>query len=66
MEEKEIMVDLLTVANAISMAGKKLLKNVTEKYTIDKLALTDTFFLPHFNQPHNFITKAGLLALGKL
>ncbi len=39
---------------------------IQEKYTIDKLALTDTFFLPHFNQPHNFITKAGLLALGKL
>lgn len=34
MEEKEIMVDLLTVANAISMAGKKLLKSVTEKYNI--------------------------------
>ena len=39
---------------------------IQERYTIDKLALTDTFFLPHFNQPHNFITKAGLLALGKL
>ncbi len=38
---------------------------VQEKYSIDKLALTDLFFLPHFNQPHNFITKAGLLALGK-
>ncbi len=39
---------------------------IQEKYTIDKLALTDTFFLPHFNQPHNFITKAGLMALAKL
>ncbi len=38
---------------------------IQEKYSIDKLALTDLFFLPHFNQPHNFITKAGLLALGK-
>lgn len=38
---------------------------IQERYSIDKLALTDLFFLPHFNQPHNFITKAGLLALGK-
>ncbi len=38
---------------------------VQEHYSIDKLALTDLFFLPHFNQPHNFITKAGLLALGQ-
>lgn len=38
---------------------------VQEGYSIDKLALLDLFFLPHFNQPANFITKAGLLALGK-
>lgn len=38
---------------------------IQEKFSIDKLALTDLFFLPHFNQPANFITKAGLLALGK-
>ncbi len=35
-------------------------------YTIDKLATLDLFFLPHFNKPDNFITKAGLLALDKL
>ncbi len=38
---------------------------IQEQYSIDKLALLDLFFLPHFNQPHNFITKAGLQALGK-
>ena len=38
---------------------------IQEQYSIDKLALLDLFFLPHFNQPANFITKAGLLALGK-
>lgn len=38
---------------------------IQEGYSIDKLALLDLFFLPHFNQPANFITKAGLLALGK-
>ena len=38
---------------------------IQEKYSVDRLALLDTFFLPHFNQPHNFITKAGLLAMKK-
>ncbi len=38
---------------------------IQENYSIDKLALLDLFFLPHFNQPVNFITKAGLLSLGK-
>ena len=38
---------------------------VQEQYSIDKLGLLDLFFLPHFSQPANFITKAGLLALGK-
>ena len=36
---------------------------IQEKYPIEKLALLDQFFLPHFNRPANFITKAGLLAL---
>ena len=36
---------------------------IQEKYKIEKLALLDQFFLPHFNRPANFITKAGLLAL---
>lgn len=35
-------------------------------YTIDKLATLDLFFLPHFNKPENFITKAGLIALAKV
>lgn len=35
-------------------------------YTIDKLATLDLFFLPHFNKPENFITKAGLIALSKV
>jgi len=32
--------------------------------TIDELPLVDIFFLPHFNKPYNFITLAGLEALG--
>ena len=35
---------------------------IEEKITIDKLALLDIFFLPHFNQPYNYITMAALSA----
>lgn len=35
---------------------------IQEKVTIDKLALTDIFFLPHFNKPYNYITMAALTA----
>ncbi len=33
---------------------------IQEKVTVDKLALTDLFFLPHFNKPYNYITMAAL------
>jgi NADPH-dependent 2,4-dienoyl-CoA reductase/sulfur reductase-like enzyme len=33
---------------------------IEEKLTIDKLKLLDIFFLPHFNQPYNYITMAAL------
>ncbi|MHB9782376.1 H2O-forming NADH oxidase [Streptococcus sp. 10F2] len=35
---------------------------IQEHVTIDKLALTDIFFLPHFNKPYNYITMAALTA----
>ena len=35
---------------------------IQEKVTLDKLALTDIFFLPHFNKPYNYITMAALTA----
>ena len=35
---------------------------IQEKVTIDNLALTDIFFLPHFNKPYNYITMAALTA----
>lgn len=35
---------------------------IQEKVTIDKLALLDIFFLPHFDQPYNYITMAALSA----
>lgn len=35
---------------------------IQEQVTIEKLALTDIFFLPHFNKPYNYITMAALSA----
>ncbi|HCN75144.1 H2O-forming NADH oxidase [Pseudolactococcus plantarum] len=35
---------------------------IQEHVTIDKLKLLDIFFLPHFNQPYNYITMAALKA----
>jgi NADPH-dependent 2,4-dienoyl-CoA reductase/sulfur reductase-like enzyme len=35
---------------------------IEEKLTIDRLKLLDIFFLPHFNQPYNYITMAALTA----
>jgi NADPH-dependent 2,4-dienoyl-CoA reductase/sulfur reductase-like enzyme len=35
---------------------------IEEKISIDKLKLLDIFFLPHFNQPYNYITMAALTA----
>lgn len=35
---------------------------IQEKVTIDRLKLLDIFFLPHFNQPYNYITMAALKA----
>lgn len=35
---------------------------ISEGVTIDKLKLLDIFFLPHFNQPYNYITMAALSA----
>lgn len=35
---------------------------VAKQMTIDELKLLDIFFLPHFNQPYNYITMAALTA----
>ncbi|MGX6970013.1 H2O-forming NADH oxidase [Vagococcus bubulae] len=35
---------------------------IHKKLTIDELQLLDLFFLPHFNQPYNYITMAALNA----
>lgn len=35
---------------------------IAKQLTIDELKLLDIFFLPHFNQPYNYITMAALTA----
>lgn len=35
---------------------------IQEGVTIERLALLDIFFMPHFNQPYNYITMAALSA----
>ena len=47
---------------SISMGIHMFSLAIQEHVTIDKLALTDLFFLPHFNKPYNYITMAALTA----
>lgn len=44
----------------ISMGIHMFSLAIQEKVSIDKLKLLDIFFLPHFNQPYNYITMASL------
>lgn len=46
----------------ISMGIHMFSLAIEEGVTIDKLKLLDIFFLPHFNQPYNYITMAALAA----
>ncbi|MDR1396659.1 MAG: FAD-dependent oxidoreductase [Desulfarculales bacterium] len=46
----------------ISMGIHMFSLAIAEKVTIERLALLDIFFLPHFNQPYNYITMAALSA----
>lgn len=52
----------LTSKEDISMAIHMFSLAIEEGVTIDKLKLLDIFFLPHFNQPYNYITMAALSA----
>ena len=49
--------------NDISMGIHMFSLAIEEKLTIDRLKLLDIFFLPHFNQPYNYITMAALTAV---
>ncbi len=46
----------------VSMAIHMFSLAIQEKVTIEKLSLTDIFFLPHFNKPYNYITMAAITA----
>ncbi len=46
----------------ISMGIHMFSLAIQEKLSIDKMKLLDIFFLPHFNQPYNYITMACLAA----
>lgn len=50
--------DMSAVIHTFSLAIQK-------KVTIKELALCDIFFMPHFNQPYNYITMAAYTALLK-
>ena len=44
----------------VSMAIHMFSLAIEEGVTIDRLKLLDIFFLPHFNQPYNYITMCAL------
>ena len=46
----------------ISMGIHMFSLAISKHVTIDELKLLDIFFLPHFNQPYNYITMAALAA----
>ncbi|MBF0709963.1 MULTISPECIES: H2O-forming NADH oxidase [unclassified Gemella] len=46
----------------ISMGMHMFSLAIQEKVTIERLALLDILFLPHFNKPYNYITMAALSA----
>lgn len=46
----------------MSMLNHMFSLAIQEKVTIEKLALLDIFFLPHFNKPYNYITMAAITA----
>jgi len=52
----------LASSHDISMGIHMFSLAVAKQVTIDDLKLLDIFFLPHFNQPYNYITMAALSA----
>lgn len=52
----------LASSQDMSMAIHMFSLAIQEQVTIERLALLDLFFLPHFNQPYNYITQAATAA----
>lgn len=61
-DTREILGAQLVSDYDISMGLHMFSLAIQEHITIDKLKLLDIFFLPHFNQPYNYITMAALSA----
>lgn len=59
-DSRRILGAQLTSTEDISMGIHMFSLAIQEGVTIEKLALTDIFFLPHFNKPYNYITMAAL------
>jgi len=61
-ESRRILGAQMASYQDISMGIHLFSLAIEEKLTIDRLKLLDIFFLPHFNQPYNYITMAALQA----
>ncbi|KAF1301013.1 MULTISPECIES: H2O-forming NADH oxidase [Enterococcus] len=61
-ETRRVVGAQLSSTEDISMVIHMFSLAISEQVTIDKLKLLDIFFLPHFNQPYNYITMAALSA----
>lgn len=61
-ESRRVVGAQMASTEDISMGIHMFSLAIEEGVTIDKLKLVDIFFLPHFNQPYNYITMAALKA----
>jgi pyruvate/2-oxoglutarate dehydrogenase complex dihydrolipoamide dehydrogenase (E3) component len=59
-ETRRVLGAQLASFENISMGIHMFSLAIEDGVTIDKLKLLDIFFLPHFNQPYNYITMAAL------
>ncbi|MGT2883956.1 H2O-forming NADH oxidase [Streptococcus ferus] len=61
-DSREVLGAQMASLGDISMAIHMFSLAIQEHITIDRLALLDLFFLPHFNQPLSYIAKAAIAA----
>lgn len=61
-ESRRIVGAQLASKEDIGMSIHMFSLAIAKEVTIDELGLLDLFFLPHFNQPYNYITMAALSA----
>ena len=62
MDTRKVLGAQMASNEDISMGIHMFSLAIQEGVTIDKLKLLDILFLPHFNQPYNYITMAALRA----